>query len=116
MSMTNFRTSIYSICSSLNIPVYDYWPTNAAFPYCITQTVQTIDDNAKNVECGEHIFDIHIFDKYNGKASVITYAESLRTALYAATIADVDRSFSYLVMSDKEPDVAHAIITIRFKY
>lgn len=116
MSMTDFRTAVYSICSTLSISIYDYWVTNAAFPYLITQTVQTIDDNAKNAECGEHIFDIHIFDKYNGKKTVINYAEAIKTAFYAATIDDVSRTCSYVVMNDKEPDIAHAIVTIRFKY
>lgn len=116
MSMIDFRNVVYDICSGLGIDVYDYWPTNASFPYIITQTIQSIDDNAKNVDYGEYIFDIHIFDKYSGNKTVIDYAEQVKTALYAATIADVDRRCSYLVINDKEPDVAHAIVTIRFKY
>ena len=113
---SNFRNVIYTICSALSIPTYDYWPTNVAFPYLVTYDAQSADDNAKNADAGECIFSIHIFDKYKGKATVIAYAESLKTGLYAATASDVHRTFSYIVMNDKEPDVAHAIVTIRLKY
>jgi len=114
--LNDFRTAIFNACSTLGIGVYDYWVTDAVFPYCITPTVQTIDDNAKNIDCGEFIFDVHIFDKYNGKATVINYAEALRSAVYAASVADVNRSVSYLITNEKEPDIAHAVVSIRFKY
>lgn len=114
--LNDFRAAIYAACSSLGIGVYDYWVTDAVFPYCITPTVQSIDNNAKNIDCGEYIFDVHIFDKYSGKATVIDYAEALKSAVYAIPITDVNRSVSCLVTNEKEPDIAHAVVSIRFKY
>lgn len=113
--LTSYRKAIYELAQSTGIPVYDYWPTDVEAPYCITQNVQVIDDDAKNIEYGEYIFDIHIFDKSLGKSNVIAYSEIIRAGLRYLDLPDVDRRASYLVVEDKEPNINHAIVSVRFK-
>ncbi len=113
--LNNYRKAIYNLAQTTGLTVYDYWPIDRELPYCITQNVQVIDDNAKNAEYGEYIFDIHIFDKSIGKTNVIGYAELIRQNLNSLELDDVDRRASYLVVEDKEPNINHAIVSVRFK-
>jgi len=111
--LNNLREQIYGACVATGVDVYDYWETEAEFPYIINYSVDAEDINYKDIRATQYTFEIHIFDKNNGKITVLNLIDALRTAFYSLDLSVANKEFSQMVTDDKEPNVVHGIVTIR---
>ena len=110
--LSETRSAIYNMCKTVNIPVYDYWVVDATFPYIITSSMDTVDTYLKVNDQTDYIFEIHIFDKNVGKKTVIDIIDQLRVAYIS--LDGIGKTFNQIVLDDKEPNVVHGIVTLRF--
>ena len=107
-----YRKAVYEACVVAGIPVYDYWVTDKPFPYVIISNVAVDDRNLKMNKRNDFAFTVDIFDKEEGKSSVVAYANEIAAVLSEIDGVNVQISTRYL--SDIQPNVMHAIQTLRF--
>lgn len=111
--LNDFRTAIYTMCKTANIDVYDYWVTDAIFPYIITSYVDLSDISYKDINKTDYTFEIHVFDKSIGKKTIIGIMETIRAGFN--NIDATGKTYKSRILDNKEPNIVHGIVTINFK-
>lgn len=107
-----YRKAVYNACATTSIPVYDYWVTAMPYPYIIISSVDSVDVDLKMNTKTDFIFTIDIFDKQEGKATIVNYAADIKAIL--KEIDGIKVSINTRYFSDVEPNVTHAMMTLRF--
>lgn len=107
-----YRKAIYNACSTVGIPVYDYWVIDKTYPYIIISGVGADEVDYKMNTRQEYIITIDVFDKSKGKSAIVNYTDEIKTNLKAIDGVNVRVSTRYF--SDVEPNVMHAVLTLQF--
>lgn len=112
--LNELRKAIYDACRSTGDEAYDYWKTDAVFPYFIINEAQDMETQLKLNNQNIYYFDIHYFDKSKGKTAALTKLTAVKNELKA--LDGVNASFQIRAFADKEPDTIHGVLVISIKY
>lgn len=112
--LNNIRKAIYDACISTGKQAYDFWKTDAVFPYFIINEVQDMETALKLNTTNVFSFDIHYFDKAKSKTATLAALNAVKQELKA--LEGVNASFHVRAFQDKEPGTIHGVLAVSIKY
>ncbi len=111
--LNSLRKAMYDACVAQSLPTYDYWIVGSTDnAYAIIHTINVDTSNYKLNSVEEYAAEIHIFDKKLGKTATLSYLNAIKLLL--EQLDGVNLTFNVRVFTEKEPNVNHGILTVRF--
>lgn len=113
MVINDVRKAVYDACSLTNLPTYDYWVVDEAFPYIVISDL-SVDDTLYKLDMLQDVYiDIHVFTQDKGKTNALAYIELIKTQL--AALDAVGIRFSTRILNERELGVTHGVLTLQLK-